>query len=472
MSKPRMKAVKRIGNKDFLFTAGGFVVLFAMALGFAVYLRATAPPDDGSYLPGNQEITPEIELLQEYVRLETVAGREIEGAEFLIDYLESQGIEAELIMSGHGRGNVYARLRGRTPGQGLLLLHHIDVKPAAAEGWTRPPFAAEVYLNRLYGRGVLDMKGIGIAQLLAFVKASRLDTPLERDLVFLAVSDEEQGSALGMRWLLEHRPDVVEGVQYALNEGGITEMVRDEIKYYAVETGGKQIAELTLVADAPEDLEELESRWSDLKLTAEMELLLPEVAEYFRRIAPYRRHFGPLIEDIETTAAEGKLSQLHSSYLVLLQNNIGLGEIHERPDGRFGRTAILWYLPGVDPDPLVRRLQNDARELNVEVEVGSSSSPGIVGFSSVDNPFFQLYAATVKATYGSNVDVGPMVGTKGLTDCRFLRAEGIDCYGIWPFPVNVYESRGIHRHDERLRLDWFMQGIGLMETVVLEWVSG
>lgn len=471
MATRKMKAVKRVGNKDFLFTTAAFVLLFAAALSFAVYLRATAPPEDGSYLPGEQEITPEIELLQEYVRLETVAGREIEGARFLIDYLAQHGIDAELIVSGEGRGNVYARLRGKRPGEGLLLLHHIDVKPADPGKWTRPPFAAEVFQNRLYGRGVLDMKAIGITQLLAFVEAAQLGEPLERDLVFLAVADEEQGSMLGMRWLLENRKDIFEDVQYALNEGGVTEMMRDRIAYFAIETGGRQIREFRLSADEAESFEELEERWQDLKFAVEIETLLPEVEDYFRRIAPFRRHFGPLLEDIRATSEAGKLGQLHPSYLVLLQNNIALSPVSERDDGRFQRRAVLWYLPGIDPQPLTNRILADASELGVEAVIAPNSSPPIVGFSSTEDPFFDLFEQKVHEVYGDDVVVGPMVGNKGLTDCRFLRAEGIDCYGIWPFPVTVNDSTGIHGIDERLRLDWFISGIRLMKGVVREWVS-
>lgn len=466
-----MKETKRIGNKDFLLTTAAFVVLFAAAISFSVYLRATAPPDDGTYLPGEQEITPEIELLQEYVRLETVPGREIEGAQFLMDYLSDHGIESELIISSEGRANVYARLEGRRSGEGLLLLHHIDVIPANPEGWTRPPFAAEVWQNRLYGRGVLDMKGVGIAQLLAFVEAAKRGEPLERDLVFLAVADEERGSRHGMQWLLEHRKDVFEGVQYALNEGGITEMLQDRIAYFAIEVGGRQARVFELIAEDAEPLEELEERWHDLRVRPEIEILLPEVEEYFRSIAPFRLRFGPLLEDIRVTGDEGRLSELHSSYLVLLQNNIAFSGIRQRADGRVERSAVLWYLPGIDPEPFTERMMNDAEELDIEIRIDSASSPGIVGFSSSASPFFELFEQKVREVYGGEVVVGPLVGTKGLTDCRFLRVEGIDCYGIWPFPVTVYDSAGIHGVDERLRLDWFLSGIELMKKVVRDWTA-
>lgn len=465
-----MKKIKRVGNNDFLATCAVVVLSFAAALGFAVYLRATLPPDDGSYMPGEQEITPEIELLQEYLRIETTAGREIDGARFLVEYLADHGVEAELIVSGEGRANVYARLEGRRDGEGLLLLHHIDVKPASEEGWTRPPFAGEVWLNRLYGRGVLDMKGVGVAEMLAFVKAARSDQPLERDLVFLAVADEEQGSRYGMQWLVEHRPDVLEGIQYALNEGGVTEMLRDRIRYYAVETGGKQIQHFTIRASERTVLDELRSRWSDMKIRPEAELVLEEVDEYFRRIAPHREHFGPKLEDISRTVAAGELRMLHSTYLSLLQNNIAVSKVRE-VDGLFEVTAVLWYLPKVDPEPLVARMREDVADVGATIRRNAVSSPGEVGISSVDNAFFEVLTTSVRGTFGEEVDVGPMIGSKGVTDCRFLRKEGIDCYGFWPFPVTVYDSRGIHGRDERLRLDWFIQGVQLVDRIVQDWVQ-
>ncbi|MBW3671844.1 MAG: M20/M25/M40 family metallo-hydrolase [Acidobacteria bacterium] len=326
--------------------------------------------------------------------------------------------------------------------------------------------------RRYFRTGLLGLVLVQMfPQLLAFVEAAQLGEPLERDLVFLAVADEEQGSVLGVRWLMEHRRDVFEGVQYALNEGGITEMTRDRIVYYAIETGGRQVREFRLTADEAESLEELEERWQDLKFAVEMETLLPEIEDYFRHIAPFRRHFGPLIEDIRATHEAGELGQVHPSYLVLLQNNIAFSEIEKLPDGRFERRAVLWYLPGTDPAPLTERIIADTSELGVEAVISPNSSPPIVGFSSVDNSFFELFEQKVHEVYGDQVVVGPMVATKGLTDCRFLRAEGIDCYGIWPFPVSVYDSRGIHSVDERLRLDWFISGIELMTRAVRGWVS-
>ena len=67
------------------------------------------------------------------------------------------------------------------------------------------------------------------------VEPARLAGEPERDLVFLAVADEETGGHLGTQWLLANRPDVFEGVRFALNEGGITEMQGERVTYYGIE---------------------------------------------------------------------------------------------------------------------------------------------------------------------------------------------------------------------------------------------
>src|SRR5882757_6675950 len=105
--------------------------------------------DSQLWIPKAAAITPEVALLEQYVRIDTSnpPGNELPGARFLAALLAKDGIRAEIIESAPGRANVYARIPGKRHGEGLLLLNHIDVVPATKEGWTRPPFSAEVLLN-------------------------------------------------------------------------------------------------------------------------------------------------------------------------------------------------------------------------------------------------------------------------------------------------------------------------------------
>src|SRR5829696_5584039 len=60
------------------------------------------------------------------------------------------------------KGNLIARLRGRSMGKKpILLLSHIDVVEAKAEDWTLPPFQFIEKDGTFFGRGVADDKDEG-----------------------------------------------------------------------------------------------------------------------------------------------------------------------------------------------------------------------------------------------------------------------------------------------------------------------
>jgi acetylornithine deacetylase/succinyl-diaminopimelate desuccinylase-like protein len=90
--------------------------------------------------------------------------------------------------------------------------------------------------------------------------------------------------------------------------------------------------------------------------------------------------------------------------------------------------------------------------------------------STSDTPLFRLIAAT--ATHRYHVHAGPEVLPYSTTDSRFLRARGIVCYGLQPFPLDFFQSLGIHGPNERVRVDWFGQGVAFMREVVGRWAFG
>ena len=86
--------------------------------------------------------------------------------------------------------------------------------------WTHPPFEGVVDDDGyLYGRGAIDMKNEVAARAVALAHLARCGFRPTGDLWFLAVADEEDGTAdVGMRWLLETRPDIRPDM--SVNEGG------------------------------------------------------------------------------------------------------------------------------------------------------------------------------------------------------------------------------------------------------------
>ena len=153
-----------------------------------------------------------VALLRDLLRIDTSnpPGRETAAAELLARYLEDNGVACELVARDPERANLVARLPGRGSGPSLMLLGHTDVVPADPDAWRHPPF--DGFLDDegyVWGRGALDMKNEVATRAVAMAALARSGERLEGDLVFLAVSDEEDGTnGVGMSRLVEARPDL------------------------------------------------------------------------------------------------------------------------------------------------------------------------------------------------------------------------------------------------------------------------
>ena len=170
-------------------------------------------------------------------------------AEYLADYLGGYGVECELVAREDHRANLVARIpgsrqarpperrldrrrgvdrrMGRPPGrdrrgaaESLAFVGHTDVVPCDPRDWTHPPFEAVVDDDGwLWGRGAIDMKNEVAARAVAMAELARSGFRPRGDLWLIAVADEEDGFAdVGMRWLLEERPDI--RPTHSINEGG------------------------------------------------------------------------------------------------------------------------------------------------------------------------------------------------------------------------------------------------------------
>lgn len=437
----------------------------AIIAGLRIYIdRSSRETGSRLWIPKAATITPEVALLQQYVRIDTSnpPGHELPGAKFLADLLQNDGIRTEIIESAPGRASVYARIAGKQRGGGLLLLHHIDVVPASKDGWTRPPFAAEVFLNQLYGRGTLDMKGIGICELLAFIDVARAHRTPERDIVFLAVADEETGGGKGTAWLREHRPDIFAGIRYAINEGGITETTQERVSYFGIEVGTKMTVKVRLRAADRRSMQALRIALEPFITPADPDRVLPEVREFLRDIAPLRIEQGQYLDDIDRTIADGKFWLLSSGYRELTQNVLWPANIESDPTGVAMRVN-LYNLPDENPDARIEWLRGFAARYGATIEQVIEKS-GPAPLSSRHTPLFALIADEAARQY-RGTRTGSEVLAIWYNDSRYLRARGIDSYGLMPFPTDWYQTQGIHSTDERLRVDWFNDGVTLLRHI-------
>ena len=167
-----------------------------------------------------------IALEQALVRIPSVntgfmpTGDETPVCEYVRDWLAEDGIESEIIESAPNRGNIIAKIEGRSGKVGLSFMSHTDVVPVEnEEKWRFPPFSATIADGRIYGRGASDCKGLLTAQMMAMRLLKRNGIQLEDTLILVSGADEEHGGRYGFGWLAEHHPEKIIA-PFAVNEGG------------------------------------------------------------------------------------------------------------------------------------------------------------------------------------------------------------------------------------------------------------
>jgi acetylornithine deacetylase/succinyl-diaminopimelate desuccinylase-like protein len=202
-----------------------------------------------------------VEVLRELIRIPSVnppeppnSDGELRAARFVAGILEDTGLQSEIVEPFPGRGSVGARLRGDgTGGEPLLLLSHLDVVPAPADGWTHGPFDADLADGYVWGRGAVDMKSTAAMQL-AVIRlladeariagrdpASDPIPGLTRDILFAGTADEEAGGHAGIGWLVDHRPEWLRA-EGALTEAGGVSLEVAGARLYPIQVAEKGFA--------------------------------------------------------------------------------------------------------------------------------------------------------------------------------------------------------------------------------------
>jgi acetylornithine deacetylase/succinyl-diaminopimelate desuccinylase-like protein len=131
-----------------------------------------------------------VRVLARYVQLDTSnpPGHERIAADFLAQLFARDGIESQIYESAPGRASIVARLRGNGSKPPVVLMHHMDVVPADARFWKQKPFAGEIHDGALWGRGAIDVKGMGVTNAMTMLALARTKAKLASDVIFLGVA--------------------------------------------------------------------------------------------------------------------------------------------------------------------------------------------------------------------------------------------------------------------------------------------
>jgi acetylornithine deacetylase/succinyl-diaminopimelate desuccinylase-like protein len=419
--------------------------------------------------------------LVSYLRIDTSnpPGNETAGATFLQQLLVKEGIEARLVGADPRRQSLYARLVSGSNEKALVLLHHIDVVPAVANEWTKPPFAGLRSGGYIWGRGALDIKSLGIAELMAFIDLKRRHVPLRRDVIYLAVADEELGGSEGCGALLRQHPELFTNAGFVLNEGGYNETIVDHVTFWGIEVQAKVPLWLHITmkgsaghaASPPDDggtLAKLVRTLDAIQRIPRPYRLTPAVARSFHEAGKTRPdERGDVLRGIAEPLDVARLERVLSpGYRALLHDTVAITRIT-------GGSAInvlpttasadvdIRLLPDEMPLPMVARIRETLPK-GGDLQILQAALP--VPESTSDTELFRVLKSVMTRAEPGSI-VAPVVGA-GTSDSRYFRARGIVAYGIPPFKVNYYDADTVHANDERIRARFFAEGVRVMRSIV------
>ena len=412
-------------------------------------------------------IRSEVEcLLERYIHLDTQnpPGNEIVAAHFLERVLAREGISSEIALSAPGRASLVARVRGKAPGKGLMLVHHMDVVPAVAAEWSVPPLSGTRRDGYMWGRGALDNKGMGVAQLETVLLLARLKVVPAHDVVLLAVADEESGGGQGARWLLQQKRAWFQGVDFVLNEGGaIIEPAPGQVMY-SVELAQKAPLWLRLTArgvsghaSAPSPDTATAVLVRALARLAEHRfpiVVVPEVQAMFaartaRLPEAERAPFRDLALSLKNPKFQSKFLQ-NPRDAALVRNTLAItqltGSDKENVISEQASAVLdLRLLPGQDATQMTEELKRIMAEPSIEVAALLSWTAQA---SPRDTPLFSAIERLAQARHPGAPVTANVIG--GFTDCNAFRTANLLCYGFHPMRIKLEDLHGIHGKDERV----------------------
>jgi acetylornithine deacetylase/succinyl-diaminopimelate desuccinylase-like protein len=429
-------------------------------------------------------------LLQRLIRFPTVNPPGDEGpcVSYVADLLRDAGIEVRLLAAEPGRPNLIARVPGRGVAPALLLHAHADVVPVDGQEWTVPPFEGRLADGHIWGRGAIDMKG-GLAMMLAVLLRMRVEDSLPAGDVLLAVSpDEECGSEVGVRFLVDRHAGLFDKVAYAVGEDGGAVFGGARRRLHPIVVAEKRACWLRVTLRG-RDGHASRQGWSGTamaalgrmlgaldegrlpahatpgfdRMAAELAAVLPEpLAGHIQalRTDPDARVPYDLLPEPDAVYLDSVLRNTVNATVVRAGDKINMipAQITVDLDGRIlpGELTTADYLAEL------RGLIGDEPRIEVLLEGRRMPDP-------VFGAFYDSLVEVLREADPDGVSI-PMI-TPASTDARLFAGLGIACYGWLPLllpPGSRYQDT-MHAADERVPVEALRFGADCVHRLLLRY---
>ena len=424
--------------------------------------------------PDWSKINPE--LLSHYqavLRLDTTdpPGNETRVAEYIKKVFEAEGIPVTLAAKDPARANVIARLRGNGSKRPILLVGHEDTVQVDLAKWTFPPFSATLDNGYIYARGALDNKWQVAANIMTMLMLKRSHVPLDRDVIFVAEAGEEASTGPGIEYLVnEHWAEI--DAEACIAEGGTVRREGGQVRFALAQTAEKIPRGAKLVSTGPSGHGSRPMRTNAiLHLAQAVEKIAlwdppmrfnDTTRSYFEKMATlsppdqaarfnglFDAAKSPKIREYLAENDPGNYSMLHTS----ISPNIITGgfQVNVIPSTAEA-TLDVRALPDEDMPAFLDLMRKVIDDPTIQVVPNNRNARPGSAPSRIDTEIFHAIEAANQSIY--HVPTIPQMST-GATDMAYLRAKGMQCYGVGPAAdmEDLAKGFGAHSDQERLAVD-------------------
>ncbi|MCH8351013.1 MAG: M20/M25/M40 family metallo-hydrolase [Chloroflexi bacterium] len=421
-------------------------------------------------------------LEQALVRIPSVntgfmpTGDETPVCEYVRDWLAEDGISSEILEAAPNRGNIIARLEGRSGKAGLMFMSHTDVVPVEDESkWRFPPFSATIADDRVFGRGSSDCKGLLTAQLMAMRLLKRNGIQLEDGLILASGADEEHGGRYGFGWLAENHPEKL-AAPFAVNEGGGTPIQAAGALTYVLGVGEK--GRLQVEIDVKGTSSHASVPWQGTNALYRVSQALGRIEQFdpeldtstslFDHLStfaiedkPSPGNINQIIEEIEPVNPRFASMLRALSRMTLTPTMIRGGIKSNSVPESIRLTCDVRTLPHQDEEYVRQQLDEVLAGIpGVEYEIDYMAVPNSSPFETELSRSIQT--ATARVLKRDNIQWVPAI-SNGFTDSRFTRPLGIVTYGFsGSHPDDDPMLNRTHGTDESVGIKSLISGAKIM----------
>lgn len=408
---------------------------------------------------------------QSLLRIDTQnpPGNETKAVEYIKAVLDAEGIPSTVFALEQDRANLVVRLKGSGRKKPLLIMAHTDVVRVDEKKWKHPPFAAVREGGHIYGRGAVDDKDNVTAAVMTLILLKRHNVALDRDVIVLIESGEEASTRVGIEYMVNNHFAEIDA-EICLAEGGAGIRRKGEPRYVTVQTAEKLPQALRLTSRGPAGhgsrplksnaIAHLSGAVSRIAAWQPPMRLNDTTRYYFERLATVSApeeaaRYNGIANPDKSQAIQDYFAEREPGHNSMLRTSIspniirGGYQVNVIPSEA---EAILDVraLPDEDMDRFIEMVKQVVNDPAVEVSREPRNQRPKASPSKVDSDAFRTIEASWKKIYPGIVTIPSM--STGATDMAYLRAKGIQCYGIGPMIDEEDGPLGYGGHSDQERI--------------------